>query len=64
MANPIARFGTFLTGVREELTHVTWPGREELMASGLVVFVGVTMLAVFISIVDFMLSHVASLLLR
>ena len=64
MANPIARFGTFLAGVREEMTHVTWPGREELISSALVVFVGVTMLATFISIVDYALSHAARLLLR
>ena len=64
MANPLGRVTTFLTEVREELKQVTWPSREELMGSALVVFVGVALLAGFISICDFMLSKAAQLLLR
>jgi len=64
MANPLARLTTFLTQVREEMRQVSWPSREELMGSVLVVFVGVALLAGFISICDFLLSKVAQVLLR
>ena len=64
MANPLGRVSTFFVEIREELKQVTWPSREELMGSALVVFVGVALLAGFISICDFMLSKAAQLLLR
>ena len=64
MASPVARFTTFLVDVREELKQVSWPTREELLGSALVVFVGVTLLALFISICDFILSQAARVLLR
>ncbi|MDP3703280.1 MAG: preprotein translocase subunit SecE [Candidatus Omnitrophota bacterium] len=64
MVKAIARFTTFLTQVREELKLVTWPTREELIGSALVVFVGVVLLAGFISVCTFVLSRVAQALLR
>ena len=64
MANPLAGVSIFLTGVREELKQVSWPSRDELIGSALVVFVGVTILAIFISVCDFVLSKAARLLLR
>ena len=64
MANPAARFGLFLTGVRDELKQVAWPGREELAGSALVVFVGVILLASFVGLCDFFLSKAAQLLWR
>ena len=64
MANPAARFGTFLAEVREEMRQVAWPSREELVGSVLVVFVGVAILAIYISVCDFLLSKAARLLLR
>ena len=64
MANPLSRVSTFFAEIGEELKQVTWPSREELMGSALVVFVGVALLAGFISICDFMLSKAAQLLLR
>ncbi len=67
MVNPLAgltRFGVFLVAVREELTHVSWPTRDELVGSALVVFVGVVLLGGFISVCDFILSNAAQLLLR
>ena len=60
----IARWTTFLIGVREELKQVSWPNREELVGSALVVFVGVALLAGYISVCDFILSKAAQLLLR
>ena len=64
MAKSLERLSTFLGGVREELRQVTWPTREELIGSALVVFVGVMCLAVFLGVCNFLLSRVAQFLLR
>ncbi len=64
MANPLARFATFLAGVREEIRQVTWPARPEVLGSALVVFVGVALLGGYISLVDFLLSHAVRVFLR
>ena len=64
MAKPLANIAVFLVGVREELKQVSWPSREELVGSAVVVFVGVALLAVFISACDFLLSKAAQVLLR
>ena len=64
MANLISRISGFTLGVREELRQVSWPTRDELIGSALVVFVGVFLLASFISVCDFVLSQAARLLLR
>ena len=64
MAKSLERLTTFLGGVREELRQVTWPTREELIGSALVVFVGVICLAVFLGVCNFLLSRVARFLLR
>jgi preprotein translocase subunit SecE len=59
-----ARAAAFLSGVREELRQVTWPTRDEVAGSALVVFVGVALLGAFISVVDFLLSRGARWLLQ
>ena len=64
MPNIISRVTSFTTEVREELKQVSWPTRDELIGSALVVFVGVLLLASFISVCDFILSQAARLLLR
>ncbi|MBI3321967.1 MAG: preprotein translocase subunit SecE [Candidatus Omnitrophica bacterium] len=64
MAAPLSRVAGFLLSVREELKQVSWPSRSELFGSVVVVFVGVVLLASFISICDFVLSKAAQLLLR
>ena len=43
---------------------VSWPTREELLGSALVVAVGVVLLAAYISLCDFLLSKTARLFLR
>jgi len=60
----LERTKTFLEGVREEIQRVSWPNREELSGSALVVIVGVTLLASYISILDFFLSKTVRLFLR
>ena len=64
MAKPLARASNFLLEVRDELKQVAWPSRDELVGSALVVFVGVALLAIYISICDFVLSRAAQLVLR
>ena len=64
MANVVERVGTFLTAVREEMKQVAWPSREEVLSSALVVFVGVAVLATYISVCDLILSHAAKILLQ
>ena len=62
--NVIRRFVRFLREVREELQRVSWPGRQDLVASTIVVFVGVTLLASYISACDLILSNAVQFLLR
>ena len=64
MANILGRFSGFLVEVREELKQVSWPSRDELVGSALVVFVGVVLMASFIGVCDFVLSKAAQALLR
>ena len=64
MAKSLTRLTTFFADVREELKQVTWPTREELVGSAVVVFVGVAILAVVISAWDFVLSFAARHLMR
>jgi len=54
----------FLEGVREEMRRVSWPDRQELVGSALVVFVGVSLLVVYIGVCDFVLSKAARALLQ
>ena len=60
----VQRFGTFLREVREELSRVSWPTREELIGSAIIVFVGVMILASYIAIVDFGLSKTVRIFLQ
>ena len=64
MAKVIARAQAFLEGVRDELKQVSWPSREELLGSALVVFVGVALLATFLGVCDLGLSRVTQLFLK
>ena len=58
------RFVGFLRGVREEMTLVSWPTRDEVVGSAMIVFVGVALLGLYISLCDVVLSKGAHLLLK
>ena len=62
--NVVQRVSAFLQGVREEVKLASWPTRDELIGSAMVVFVGVTLLAIYISVCDLLLSHATQHLLR
>ena len=54
----------YLKDVRGELTKVSWPTREELRDSTVVVIVTVLLVAAFIGIVDQGLNRVVALLFK
>lgn len=54
----------FLKEVRIELAKVSWPKREELWESTLIVIVVSLMMAVFIGLVDLLLSKGVGLIMR
>ena len=60
----IARFWGFLIEVREEVKHVSWPTREELFGSALIVLVGVTFLALVVYLWDQVLAKGVQLFLH
>jgi preprotein translocase subunit SecE len=53
----------FIKEVRFELTKVTWTTREELIYSTFIVIVVSLVLAVFIGIIDVVLSNLATMFL-
>lgn len=57
------RVVVFLREVRAELVKVNWPSQPELIGSTTVVIVLSVVLAIFIGLVDFLLSALVSRLL-
>ncbi len=58
-----AKIKQFVKEVRSELTKVTWTTREELIYSTIIVIVVSVILAIFIGVVDMVLSSLANVLL-
>jgi preprotein translocase subunit SecE len=54
----------FLKEVRMEMAKVSWPKRQQLWESTLVVIVVSCVMAVFVAVVDLILSRGVGLLLR
>ncbi len=54
----LEKFSKFLKEVNAELRKVTWPTKDELIGSTIVVMVVSVVLAVFIGVVDRVLSFV------
>ena len=54
----------FLKEIRVELGKVTWPSKNELIGSTIVVVVVSLLLSAFTGVVDFILSRLAGLVLR
>ena len=59
-----ARISKFLKEVELELRNVTWPSRSELLGSTRVVIVVSLIMAVFIGLVDRILSEIIRLVVR
>ena len=62
--NIIAKPINFIKEVRAELGKVAWSTREELLSSTLVVIVTTAIVAIFIGIIDLILSKFLSLLFK
>ena len=60
----LTRFWGFLNEVREEIKHVSWPTRDELVGSTFIVFVGVTILGLTVYLWDQVLAKGVQLFLR
>ena len=54
----------FVAEVKVEMQKVSWSDRNELMGSTIVVVTSVALLAVFIGVVDLILSRFINVLLR
>ena len=61
MANRVTKF---LSEAKSELKKVTWPSRDEVKGSTMVVIVLTFLLAVFIGLIDFLLSRTITFLIR
>ncbi|MFH1479090.1 MAG: preprotein translocase subunit SecE [Candidatus Omnitrophota bacterium] len=54
----------FITEVKVEMQKVSWSDRNELIGSTMVVIVSTALIALFIGIVDIVLSKFVNILLR
>jgi preprotein translocase subunit SecE len=59
----IERIKLFLSETRTELKKVTWPTRDELRESTIVVIVSTFIVTIFIGVVDQIISRVIRLVL-
>jgi len=62
MKNPFRSVRIFWGETTTELKKASWPDRKELRESTIIVFVGVALLGAFVTLVDFSLFQVVSLL--
>jgi preprotein translocase subunit SecE len=62
--NLIQKPVNFLKEVRVELSKVAWSTRQELMGSTVVVIATTAIMAVFIGLLDIMLSRILSFLFK
>jgi len=60
----VGKFIKFLKEVKIELVKVSWPKKEELWQSTLIVIVVSLVMAVFIGMVDLLLSRGAGAIIR
>ena len=62
MVNPFRKTRQFFRETVAELKKSTWPNRDELRASTIVVFVALGILGVFVGVADFAVFNVIDLL--
>jgi preprotein translocase subunit SecE len=55
--------GQFIREVRQEVSKVTWPTRKETTVTTIMVFIMVSLAAVFFLLVDWGLSHIVKFVL-
>lgn len=59
-----SKITNFFTESKIELKKVSWPSKEELIDSTVVVLVSVILLAIFIGVIDLILSKLVELIIR
>ena len=62
MANPFHKIKQFFQEMAAELKKATWPTRQELRSSIIVVFVAIGLLGIYVSLADFSVYNVVDLL--
>lgn len=60
----LSRITKFITEVKVEMQKVSWSSKNELIGSTGIVIISTALLAIFIGIVDLILSRFISILLR
>ncbi len=63
MSNPIQRFSKYTVSTVEELKKCSWPKKQELIESTIVVTVACLLLASFVSVVDFVFIKIVQILI-
>jgi len=58
------KIGKFVSQVRAEMKKVSWPTKQELISSTVVVLISTVMLAAFIGLCDLVLSRAIHFLIR
>jgi preprotein translocase subunit SecE len=58
LKQPVARSVEFLQECWIELKKVHWPSRKETQAATIVVIIGVTIVALYLGLVDFVVSWI------
>lgn len=59
-----SKIKVFLTQTKVELKKVSWPNKNELIGSTIVVIITVIVMAVYIGLVDLIFSKLIGLLLK
>jgi preprotein translocase subunit SecE len=62
--NMFGRVNGFISEVMVELKKVSWPTRNELMGSTIVVIISVMVMSAFIGICDFVFSKAVHVIIR
>jgi len=60
MAN---KFTNFFKDIKLEMVKVSWPSKDELMGSTVIVLVSLAILSVFIGICDVLLSKIVNIVM-
>ncbi len=60
MAN---KFAAYLKDVKLELTKVSWPNKDELIGSTVVVLISLAILSLFIGVCDIVLSKIVNIIM-
>ena len=58
------RMREFLSDVRNEMKRVTWPSRREVYATTVVVIITSIFFGLYLSVVDYVLSHLVNWVIR